>query len=171
MLELKPDDDLLDVACGSGHFLSKYAADARTVTGLDLSEVGIEMARKNNAKRVAAGTAEFVQADASEFPWEAGRFSVVTEMSCLALFSEPVETLKEMHRVLRPGGRMVLCIPLNAEDGKDHSRVFRKYGYRIWSEHEVRALVREAGFPDPQITYDSGHSMPRIMLVRAAKTD
>jgi ubiquinone/menaquinone biosynthesis C-methylase UbiE len=68
VLKLQPEDDLLEVACGSGYFLNKYASHVHSVAGLDLSELCVEVATKKNKKRVVAGSAEFVQGDASRLP-------------------------------------------------------------------------------------------------------
>jgi tRNA/tmRNA/rRNA uracil-C5-methylase (TrmA/RlmC/RlmD family) len=69
VLELQPEDDLLDVACGNGYFLKKYALNVHNVAGLDLSELAVKLAAKKNKERVAARTAEFVQGDASKLSW------------------------------------------------------------------------------------------------------
>jgi len=48
VLELQPEDDLLEVACGNGYFLKKYASHVRSVAGLDLSQLTITLATKKN---------------------------------------------------------------------------------------------------------------------------
>lgn len=169
VLSPRPDDDLLDVACGNGHFLKKYASQARSVAGLDLSEVGIQMASKKHAARVAAGTGEFVRGDAAELPWQEGRFTAVTSMGSAVAFPRAFEALKEMHRVLRPGGRAVVSLEWNAEDGEDHSKQQAKYGFEVWTEEQVRTLMKEAGFSDVTITYRAAMGMPKIMMVQALK--
>ena len=169
VLDLRPDDDLLEVACGNGYFLKTYAPHVRSVAGLDLAPLSVELAAKNNAERVAAGTAEFVLGDAADLPWGDGTFSATTSMGSFIGFPKPLEALKEMHRVLRPGGRAVVGIEWNAEDGKDHSREARQYGFHIWTEEQVRTMFRKAGFSDVSITYGKGIDMPRMMAARAAK--
>jgi ubiquinone/menaquinone biosynthesis C-methylase UbiE len=54
-LELRPEDDLLEVACGSGYFLRKYASHVHSIAGFDLSELCIKLAAKKNKERVARG--------------------------------------------------------------------------------------------------------------------
>ena len=116
VLELQPEDDLLDVACGNGYFIRKYASNVRSVAALDLSELSVRLAANRNKDRVAAGTAEFVQGEASQLPWEDSKFSAATVMGGFPMLPEPLESLKELYRVLRRGGRAVINIEWNAED-------------------------------------------------------
>ena len=118
---------------------------------------------------IAAGTAEIVQGDASQLPWEDNRFSVATTMGSFIGFPKPLESLNEMYRVLRPGGRAVVSIEINAEDGKDHSKEIKKYGMWVWTEDEVRAIMKEAGFSGISITYEKGPGMPKMMFACGVK--
>lgn len=169
VLNLQPEDDLAEIACGGGHFLKKYASHIHSVAGIDLSNIQVKIAKRKLRRRIAEGTAEIVLGDASQLPWEDNRFSVATTMGSFIGFPKPLEWLKEMHRVLRPGGRTVVSIEFNAEDGKDHSKEIKKYGMQIWTEDEVRMMMKEAGFSDISITYDKGPGMPRMMFACGVK--
>ena len=74
-----------------------------------------------------------------------------------------------MYRVLRPGGRAIVSIEWNAEDGKDHSNEVEKYRYQIWAEDDVRSMLKEAGFSEVSITYTKGLMMPKMMLACGVK--
>jgi ubiquinone/menaquinone biosynthesis C-methylase UbiE len=169
VLKLQPEDDLLEVACGNGYFLNKYASHVHSFAGLDLSELCVQVATKKNKKRVMAGSAEFVQGEASRLPWEDRKFTVATSMGSFIGFPEPLESLKEMYRVLRPAGRAVISIEWNAEDGKDHSKEIAKYGFHIWTEDEVRTMMKEAGFSDVSFTYAKEFMMPKMMFASGVK--
>ena len=169
VLKLQPEDNLLEVACGNGHFIKNYASHVHSVTGLDLSDLCVKLAAKKNKERILAGSAEFVQGEATQLPWEDNKFSVATSMASFMMFPKPVESLKEMYRVLCLGGRVVVCIEWNAEDGKDHSKEIKKYGMQLWAENDVRNMLKEAGFLDITITYAKGLMMPKLMIVRGLK--
>jgi ubiquinone/menaquinone biosynthesis C-methylase UbiE len=81
VLELRPEDDLLDVACGNGYFIKNYTSYVHSVAGLDLSELCVELASKKNRERIKAGSAEFVQGEATQLPWKDNNFSAATSMA------------------------------------------------------------------------------------------
>ena len=169
VLDLQPQDILLEVACGSGHFLKKYAFNVKRIAGLDLSDVMIKMAKRKNRGRITAGTAEFVQGEAIKLPWNDSTFSVVTSMGSFIGFPEPLESIKEMYRVLHPGGRAVVSIEWNAEDGVDHSKKIKKWGIKLLSEEDMRSMMSKAGFSDISFTYKKDFGIAKMMIVRAVK--
>jgi|LGOV01.1.fsa_nt_gb ubiquinone/menaquinone biosynthesis C-methylase UbiE len=171
VLELQPEDDLLEVACGNGYFLKKYASHIHSVVGLDLSDLSVKQATKKNKERVAARTAEFVQGDASKLPWEDNKFSVATAMGSFMGFPKPLESLKEIYRVLRPGGRTVIGLEWNAEDGLDHTKHIEKYGMRMYTEDEARTMMKESGFSSISFTYAKGFMMPKMMIAHGVKLE
>ena len=149
-LDLKPDDELLDVGCGAGDFLAEHASHVRRVAGLDLSAGKVALARQRLADRIAGGTAEIVEGDAAALPWQDGRFSVVASMDSFPFFPDPERALAEMYRVLRPGGRAAMGFGWKVAEGTETHAVL---GHRMWDEPEVRRMTEEAGFADVSISY------------------
>ncbi len=150
-LDLRPDDDLLDVGCGSGGLLKDHAAHVHQVAGLDASEIQVAMARRRLAERIEAGTAEIVLGDATALPWEDGRFSAVTALALIEFVPDPLKVLSEMHRVLRPGGRAVLSLGMRVGDAAE-SGTKTTLGLWRWSEADARRLMEEAGFGDVAVS-------------------
>jgi SAM-dependent methyltransferase len=150
-LDLRPDDDLLEVGCGSAGLLKDHAAHVRYIAGLDASEIQVAMARRRLAERIAAGTAEIVMGDAAALPWEDGRFSVVTSFALIEFVPDPLKALSEMHRVLRPGGRAVLSLGTRVGVGSE-SGTKSPLGLPRWSEADARRLMEEAGFGDVSVS-------------------
>lgn len=150
-LRLGPRDDVLDVACGSGAFLARHAADAHKVAGIDLSDVQIDLARRALGSRIAAGTAEIVKGDAGSLPWPDATFTAVSCVSSFETFPDPEKVLAEMFRVLRPGGRVVLNIGQRVPPDTQTHRAWDVMW--VWSEDDVRRMVEQAGFADVTIAY------------------
>lgn len=146
-LDLRPDDALLDVGCGSARLLAEQASHVRFVAGIDASEIQVDMAQQRLADRLAAGTAEIVLGDAMALPWAEGRFSAVGSLNCLKFVPDPGRALREMYRVLRPGGRLVLTIDRQA-DTWGRSGAVDAFGQWQWSVAAGQRLLEEAGFTD-----------------------
>lgn len=100
--------DILDVATGTGDLafeLRRQAKHAR-ITGLDFSEGMLELAARKG-ERLGAGVT-FVAGDAQELPFGDESFDLVTIAYGLRNLASPLQGLSEFHRVLRPGGRLVV---------------------------------------------------------------
>ncbi len=101
---------VLDVACGSGEPSISIAALLRTkgqVVGIDTSEGPLEVARER-ARQRGLKNVEYLQADVHALPFADQSFDRVTSRLGLMFFSELRKALSEMHRVLKPGGRVAL---------------------------------------------------------------
>ncbi len=163
-LQLRPGDELLDVACGSGVFLARQAGLVHRVAGVDLSEVQIALARGRLGDRIAAGTAEIVQGDAGSLPWPDDSFTVVTCMGSFEAFPDPAKVLAEMFRVLRPGGRLVVNIGEEVTRGTQTHRMWGQIW--VWAEDDVRHMAQDAGFTGVTIQYvPSSGNAPWLKLL------
>ena len=94
-------DRVLDVACGTGVVASRVTLVSRkncTVVGIDINEGMLNVARHNS-------TIEWHQGSAMELPFDAGSFDVVLCQQGLQYFSDRAVAMREMARVLVPGGR------------------------------------------------------------------
>jgi len=104
-LDPKDGERVLDVACGGGELSLKITERGCNVFGIDISEKAI-----NWAKRLAERekiTARFEVADAQYLPYPDSFFDKVVSSSSLEHFPKDVEALKEMSRILKPGGYLL----------------------------------------------------------------
>ena len=138
MLDLRPDDELLDIGCGPGAFLATKADHVRRVVGLDVSPTMLREAERRLADRIEAGTARLVTASAVELPFEDGEFSAVTAINA------PVKHA-EAFRVLRPGGRLVFADPEPRRSSTDPAS---DWGRQRYDEDDHRRMFEDAGFTD-----------------------
>ena len=84
MLDLRPEDELLDIGCGPGGFLAAKARHVRRVVGLDPSQFMLREAERRLADRIAAGTAQLLLGSAAALPFGDGEFSAVTAITAPA---------------------------------------------------------------------------------------
>jgi ubiquinone/menaquinone biosynthesis C-methylase UbiE len=94
--------DVLDVGCGQGIDLVEYARAGARATGIDLTPRHVELARSHLQALALAGTV--VHGDAEHLPFEDACFDVVSSNGVLHHTPDMPAALREIHRVLRPGG-------------------------------------------------------------------
>jgi demethylmenaquinone methyltransferase/2-methoxy-6-polyprenyl-1,4-benzoquinol methylase len=108
--ELGRGESALDVCCGTGDLtleLARRVAPGGHVVGCDFSEPMLDLAREKAASRGAPGV-RFEWADALSLPYDAGRFDAVTVGFGVRNLADLDRGLRELTRVLRPGGRLVV---------------------------------------------------------------
>lgn len=114
LLGLEPGMEVLDLACGHGRIANRLAARGCRVTGLDVTPVFLDRARRDAAARGVA--VEYVEGDMRSLPWE-GRFDrVLNWFTAYGYFDDEDNrrVLAEVARALRPGGRF--AVELNNRD-------------------------------------------------------
>jgi ubiquinone/menaquinone biosynthesis C-methylase UbiE len=110
----------LELGAGTGLNLRHYPP---AVTDLVLAEPDRHMARRLRARLGEAGRpAEVVEAPAERLPFEDGRFDTVVVTLVLCTVQDPAQALKEIARVLKPGGRLLFLEHVRAPDGARLSR-------------------------------------------------
>src|ERR1700758_1037877 len=102
--ELPPGSSVLEVAPGPGYFCIELAKlGSYAITGLDISHTFVKIAAKSAAE--AGVKVNFVQGSASKMPLESDSFDFLLCRAAFKNFADPVGALREMCRVLKPGGR------------------------------------------------------------------
>ena len=99
---------LLEIGCGLGTDLLQFARGGALTTGVDLTEQSIELARKRFGMYGVPG--EFQVADAERLPFPDGHFDVVYSFGVLHHTPDTPRTIREVHRVLKPGGEIVIML-------------------------------------------------------------
>lgn len=113
LAQVRADDSVLDLACGTGDLLHAAAARARHAVGLDLTHRMLQLARlRGHAARSRPHSPlptpqALVQADMGSLPFPAARFSLVTAGYGLRNVPDLAAAIVEIRRVLRPGGRFL----------------------------------------------------------------
>jgi demethylmenaquinone methyltransferase/2-methoxy-6-polyprenyl-1,4-benzoquinol methylase len=157
--ELRPGDAALDVCCGTGDLaleLSRRVAPGGHVVGCDFSEPMLDLAREKAGERAPVGV-RFEWADALALPYADGRYDAVTVGFGVRNLADLDRGLREMTRVLRPGGRLVILEitqparpPLSTFYSLWFDRVVPVLG-ALAGDSEAYSYLPESvrGFPDP----------------------
>ena len=159
----------LDVGCGTG-IVARRAALAvggqGRVVGIDLNEDMLRVARRIGIS--AAPSIEWRQGQATALPFPERAFDVVLSQQMLQFVPEPESAVREMRRVLSPGGRLAIgvCRPIEfaagylplAEALKRHAgegaETMMRSPFPAWSIEEVRKIVRAGGFGEVAVRID-----------------
>jgi demethylmenaquinone methyltransferase/2-methoxy-6-polyprenyl-1,4-benzoquinol methylase len=142
--ELRPGDSALDVCCGTGDLaleLARRVAPGGHVVGCDFSEPMLDLAREKAGEH-AHGGMRFEWADALQLPYDDGRFDAVTVGFGVRNLADLDRGLREMTRVLRPGGRLVIL------EITQPSRPPLSTFYSLWFDRVVPVLGALAGDSD-----------------------
>jgi ubiquinone/menaquinone biosynthesis C-methylase UbiE len=109
-LDLRHEDRVLDVACGAGRLVRAIAPRVERVAGVDLSPGMIEEARRRTGEeaRAAADRIDFAVGPSDSLPFADGEFTAVITTTAFHHFPDAAGSVREMARVLAPGGRVVI---------------------------------------------------------------
>jgi ubiquinone/menaquinone biosynthesis C-methylase UbiE len=164
--------DVLDVGCGQGIDLVRYARAGARVTGIDLTPRHVELARQH--LEAAGLQGEVVLGDAEQLPFEDSSFDRVSSNGVLHHTPDIAAALREIRRALRPGGEARVIVYNRAsfhywisqvlywgvykrrlfKEGSmeavlshvEHSTIGARPLVRVYSPRQARALMRDAGF-------------------------
>ena len=132
---------VLDVGTGTGLLALEFAKSIPgvKVTGLDLSDTVLELAREKLQKSDTPLKVSFEKGDAEDIPLEDDTFDLVVSSNTLHLIKNPIRMFDEIHRVLKPEGRFIVS---------DHRRswlgIFSAHIRASFSPEEVKDLLRRS---------------------------
>ena len=152
-----PNPSILDVGCGTGANLKMLASYGK-VEGVDISPQAVEFCRQRGLESVKLGAAE-------QLPYEDNSFELVTALDVLEHLDDDVAGLREMRRLLRPGGRVLLFVPAFMflwgvqDDVSNHRRRYTLPG--------LLKAVKAAGFSVEWSSYANFSFFLPVLVVRS----
>jgi ubiquinone/menaquinone biosynthesis C-methylase UbiE len=151
-----PEDTVLDVACGPGLLACAFARVAKHVTGIDMTPAMLEQAHKTQQEQ-SLKNVSWLPGNVYSLPFPPAQFSLVSSRFVFHHLQDPLAALKEMKRVCKPSGRIVVADmaphPAKADALNAAERLRDPSHVRALPEKELCALFAEAGLPSPQVSY------------------
>lgn len=166
---IHPGSRILEVAPGPGYLAIEIAKRGQyAITGLDISKTFVEIATANAHR--ASVKIDFRHGNASAMPFADGTFDFIVCRAAFKNFSQPVEAMSEMHRVLRPQGRALVIDLRNDASMDDISAYIREanvgwansliykvtFRYllipRAYSKRQFIEMAASSGFGAPEIS-------------------
>jgi SAM-dependent methyltransferase len=148
---------LLDCGCGTGHNLATLLRPYGHTFGFDLTQAGLAYAR-------AAGL-RLARADMGAIPFQSGRFDVVTSFDVMQYARDDAHVLREMARVLKPGGGLVVTAAALDVLRGGHAGTWPEV--RRYTTGRMRSIVEGAGLQVRHLTYLFASLFPAMLAVRA----
>jgi arsenite methyltransferase len=143
-LNIPPGGISIDVGCGPGNVTASLARAA----GPDGLALGVDISEPMLARAVRAEAGPqigFLRADAQRLPLRDETVDAVLSVAVLQLIPDPVAALKEMGRVLRPGGRLAVMVPTAGRAAR-FWRMLPNAGAHVFDEDELGDVLEDHGF-------------------------
>lgn len=157
-VDIEKQYTILDVGCGGGRTLNKLAAEAieGRVYGVDHSQESVATSQKTNAKWTAMGRVEIRLGSVSHLPFADEMFDLATAVETHFWWSNLQQDMREISRVLKVGGKLVLIAEVYKGASSTMSRLIEKHapktGLLLLDVQEHRELFANAGFSQIEIT-------------------
>ncbi len=148
--------DVLDAGCGSGRTLLELV-DYGRVSGIELDPDVATVARDR-------GLGEVLQGRLEELPWTEERFDLITCLDVIEHTPDDQRTLRELRRVCRPGGFLLVTVPAHQVLWSAHDEY--NHHYRRYSRRSLRRAAEASGWRIGRISAFNSLLLPPAAVVR-----
>jgi ubiquinone/menaquinone biosynthesis C-methylase UbiE len=146
---------ILDVGCGGGRTIQKLAmiATEGLIFGVDYAAGSVAASRRTNAHLINSGRVEIRRGSVSCLPFSADEFDLITAVESQYYWPSLIEDMREILRVLKPGGRLIIIAESYKGDRYDVVQRVTMWLLRstLMSVEEQRKLFSAAGYTDVQV--------------------
>ena len=169
-IDFAPHDTVLDIGCGGGNTLARIAERVTEghLVGIDYAKTSVEASRAFNAPLIEAGRMEILHGSVEELPFADERFDAVVTVESFYFWPSPEESLKEVRRVIKPGGSFVLLAEIYGRDDLPAGIRTKIADYDLTNPtpEEFERLFRAAGFSEVTFHFKDGEYWIAVCGVR-----
>jgi SAM-dependent methyltransferase len=155
-LKLPARARILDAGCGSGRNMVELARHG-TVSGVELSDASIEVARARGAGEVIAGSV-------LDMPFDGDSFDLSVCLDVIEHLEDDLGALRELRRVLAPGGSLLVTVPAYQWLWSGHDEV--NHHHRRYTRRSLQRVAEQAGWEQVRTTYFNSLLLPAAILLR-----
>lgn len=155
-LALAPEARILDAGCGSGRNMIELARRG-TVTGVELSETSVELAR-------ARGVGEVVAGSVLEMPFSDDSFDLAVSFDVIEHLADDLAALRELRRTVAPGGALVITVPAYQWLWSSHDVI--NHHHRRYTRGSLQRVAELAGWRQARTTYFNFLLLPLAIALR-----
>lgn len=165
MLAVRPGERILEVGFGGGvglAMLGERHPQAR-LAGVEISTSMLAAARRRFRRALSGGTLELHEASVERLPWPDESFDGAFTINCIYFWPEPVVGLREIYRVLRPSGRLIIGVRAQSMLRRAG---FADKGFHTPSYDDVATWLGRARFREIRMIEDVRRNTAAIMAER-----
>jgi SAM-dependent methyltransferase len=148
---------ILDAGCGSGRNMVELARHG-TVTGVELSNTSVHLARERGAGEVLEGSV-------MDMPFDDASFDLTVSLDVIEHLQDDVEALRELRRVTKPGGALLVTVPAYQWLWSGHDEI--NHHHRRYNRHTLLTAAGGAGWRMDSSTHFNSLLLPAAILLRA----
>ena len=147
-LNTAPDAKVLDCGCGGGANIRRLLKKCPqgVVKGIDYSPVSVEKSKKVNDVAIAEGRCAVLQGSVANMIFAGDWFDAVTAFETVYFWPDLPQCFREVYRVLKPGGTLLICNESNGDTDKDKKWTEIIGGMTIYTDTALKEYLEKAGF-------------------------
>ena len=147
---------ILDAGCGSGRNMVELARFG-TVTGVELSQTSVALARARDSGEVIAGSM-------LEMPFADDSFDVAVTLDVIEHLEDDLAALRELRRTVAPGGSLLVTVPAYQWLWSGHDEI--NHHHRRYTRRSLQRVAEQAGWKQLRTTYFNSLLLPVAILLR-----
>jgi SAM-dependent methyltransferase len=137
---LKPTDIVLDLGFGEGYGTSLLAPKCHEIVGIDVEQKVVDYANQ----RHRTDNCHFEKYDGHTLPFDKEYFDIVVSFQVIEHIDNEPQFVSEIHRVLKPGGRLLLTTPNKATRLNPGQKPFNRFHKREYYSHELEKVLKQS---------------------------